>query len=159
MKIPAVTLWQPWARLVVNGNKKYETRSWTTSHRGVLAIHAAQRWNQELEAIAKRPLFNNAIAQGSGDSISECLSFGAVIGFVRVNAVEIITPDFVQGLIEQEMEFGDYRPGRFAWQLCDPVMLFDPIPTRGYQRLWNWIPGEGYEPRVKDALNRMRQRR
>lgn len=37
----AITLTQPWATLVAIGAKKIETRSWSTSHRGTLAIHAA----------------------------------------------------------------------------------------------------------------------
>ncbi len=37
----ALTLWQPWATLVAIGAKRVETRSWSTSYRGPLAIHAA----------------------------------------------------------------------------------------------------------------------
>ncbi|TRU31740.1 MAG: ASCH domain-containing protein [Microcystis aeruginosa Ma_QC_B_20070730_S2] len=39
----AISLWQPWASLVANGLKLYETRGWPTKYRGVLAIHAAKR--------------------------------------------------------------------------------------------------------------------
>lgn len=38
----AITIWQPWASLLVCGEKKYETRSWATSYRGPIAIHAAK---------------------------------------------------------------------------------------------------------------------
>src|SRR3990167_3828953 len=38
----AITLTQPWATLVALGHKRIETRSWTTSYRGPLAIHAAK---------------------------------------------------------------------------------------------------------------------
>lgn len=38
-----ITLWQPWASLIALGLKRYETRSWATSYRGKLAIHAAKR--------------------------------------------------------------------------------------------------------------------
>lgn len=37
-----LTLTQPWATLVAIGAKKIETRSWSTSYRGPLAIHAAK---------------------------------------------------------------------------------------------------------------------
>lgn len=37
----ALTLTQPWASLVALGEKRIETRSWGTSYRGELAIHAA----------------------------------------------------------------------------------------------------------------------
>ncbi len=39
----ALTLYQPWAQLVVLGIKTIETRSWSTSYRGPLAIHAGLR--------------------------------------------------------------------------------------------------------------------
>lgn len=39
----ALTLWQPWATLVALGVKTIETRSWGTSYRGPLLIHAARR--------------------------------------------------------------------------------------------------------------------
>lgn len=39
----AITVWQPWASLLVSGRKRYETRSWATSYRGPIAIHAAKR--------------------------------------------------------------------------------------------------------------------
>lgn len=41
--IKALTLWEPFASLVAYGVKRIETRSWPTSYRGPLAIHAAQR--------------------------------------------------------------------------------------------------------------------
>lgn len=39
----ALTLHQPWATLIAAGIKTIETRSWSTKHRGPLAIHAAAR--------------------------------------------------------------------------------------------------------------------
>src|SRR5258708_5270609 len=41
--VKALTLWQPWASLIAVGAKTIETRSWSTSYRGPLAIHAAKR--------------------------------------------------------------------------------------------------------------------
>ena len=38
----ALSLTQPWATLVASGRKQVETRSWTTSYRGPLLIHAAK---------------------------------------------------------------------------------------------------------------------
>lgn len=47
----AITLWQPHASLVAVRAKKIETRSWPTKYRGPLAIHAAQKWNDELSSM------------------------------------------------------------------------------------------------------------
>jgi hypothetical protein len=41
--VKALTLWQPWASLIALERKLVETRSWSTSYRGPLAIHAAKR--------------------------------------------------------------------------------------------------------------------
>lgn len=51
--LKALTLTQPWASLVAIGAKEIETRSWTTRHRGWLAIHAAAGW----DAAAKAAVF------------------------------------------------------------------------------------------------------
>ena len=40
--IKAISLWQPWASLIVCGAKEIETRSWSTKVRGTVAIHAAK---------------------------------------------------------------------------------------------------------------------
>ena len=37
----AITIWQPWASLLPLNIKLFETRSWATSYRGPIAIHAA----------------------------------------------------------------------------------------------------------------------
>lgn len=39
----AISLWQPWASLIAGGHKAIETRSWTTTYRGPLAIHATRK--------------------------------------------------------------------------------------------------------------------
>lgn len=38
----ALSIRQPWAWLIVNGHKDIENRSWSTSFRGPLLIHAAK---------------------------------------------------------------------------------------------------------------------
>jgi len=87
----AITLWQPWASLLACGAKKYETRSWATSYRGPIAIHAATarpsivlrkvfpllgEWGYALDYDAKRK-FLQAIADAFEDyaPIEDPLSF------------------------------------------------------------------------------------
>lgn len=43
-----ISLLQPWATLAVIGQKKIETRSWSTKYRGPLLIHASKRWDNNL---------------------------------------------------------------------------------------------------------------
>lgn len=42
-----LTLKQPWATLICDGMKEYEFRSWKTSYRGPLLIHAGMGIDQE----------------------------------------------------------------------------------------------------------------
>lgn len=47
----ALSLTQPWASLVAVGAKRIETRSWRTSYRGPLAIHAAKLRSRTLRMV------------------------------------------------------------------------------------------------------------
>lgn len=38
----------------------------------------------------------------------------------------------------KELLFGDWTPGRYAWELTDVKLLQKPIRTKGVQGLWNW---------------------
>ncbi len=42
--VKTLTVRQPWAALILAGIKHHETRTWTTAHRGQLAIHAGMSW-------------------------------------------------------------------------------------------------------------------
>lgn len=42
LKLPVLSIRQPYAWLVVNGIKDIENRSWRTHHRGPILIHASQ---------------------------------------------------------------------------------------------------------------------
>ena len=35
---------------------------------------------------------------------------------------------------------GDYTLGRLMWQFDQVEVLPEPVPARGYQRLWHWEP-------------------
>lgn len=43
----ALSIRQPWAWLIVHGYKPVENRTWRTSYRGPLLIHAAQKFDHE----------------------------------------------------------------------------------------------------------------
>ena len=39
---------------------------------------------------------------------------------------------------ENELLFGDWTPGRYAWEIAKVKMLETPIPAKGKQGLWEW---------------------
>jgi hypothetical protein len=115
------------------GLKKIETRSWTTSYRGTLLIHASK--GRAGAAIAATPFFWQYIPQ-FGE-----LPFGAIIGEARlVDVVRLeetgLPLELLDRLSLEERAFGDYRGGRFAWMLEDSVMWEETIPATGKLGLW-----------------------
>lgn len=142
-----ISLWQPWATLVVLGEKQFETRHWNTSYRGELAIHAARRWMRDqmeiavnFEDILGRHGFSWVHArqpQRISTTIWRGLPLGAVLGVVKL--IDTVPTDAAYNSIsEQERRLGNYSPGRWAWEL-EIIDLFDvPIPASGHQGFWNW---------------------
>lgn len=133
-KAYAISLWQPWASLIVIGAKRYETRGWDTSYRGPLVIHAARRFTIDERQICLSHPFRDVLA-GAGISHTRQLPFGAFLCIVDL--VEIVpTREVINFLSKQEIAFGNYLPNRFAWKLENVRRFPEPIPGRGYQKLW-----------------------
>jgi hypothetical protein len=140
-----LTLTQPFATLISIGVKKIETRSWSTSYRGPLAVHAAKgfpKWAKDLirgDAMFQEPLQEALDADGSPSQIIAMLPLGAVVAACRlVNCLYIGDPGVIYPNPKavlyppggREEDFGDYTPGRYAWILEDIIPLPEPIPLR-----------------------------
>lgn len=145
----AITLTQPWAQLVAIGAKRIETRSWNTSYRGPLAIHAAKglgpiggkKGYQKL--CATEPFYS--VLQDYGKAYAKVprelkelvenplMPMGYVIAVAKL--AHILPVDNVC-ISDQERAFGDYSPGRFAWFLDNVLKLRRPIPMKGALGLW-----------------------
>ncbi len=150
----AITIWQPWASLLVCGAKQYETRSWATTYRGPIAIHAAKK--DVFDALATIPVPVALEMKKLIGAEWKDLPTGAVIA--TANLIGCHEIDRIREMCcapqetgcwdcnhpwnwidatEQELMFGDWRPGRYAWELAN-VKQIDPIPVMGHQGLWNW---------------------
>lgn len=127
--LSAITLWQPWASLIAFGQKKIETRSWKTPHRGPLLIHAAKRFTGEQRAFCSRKPIKSALR---GIKPAD-LPLGAALCIVDLLDVSP-TDDFP--VEDPERSFGDYAPGRYAWTLGNLRPLLEPVPMTGRQSLW-----------------------
>ncbi len=140
----ALSLWQPWASFVVEGVKRFETRSWSTRHRGPLLIHAGQPRSRgsippEVDALA---------VQRWGSQWHRHLPFGALLG--EVDLVGVFPSEFVQTIFERdvwtaeaaklERTLGDFSASRFAWEVLNPKAWTTPIPYAGRQRLFQADP-------------------
>jgi hypothetical protein len=136
----AISLWQPWASLVVAGKKRIETRSWQTSYRGRLAIHAAKKWDAALAKLCQsEPL--GTLLDPEGKLVFNArvcpLPTGAIVGTVEV-AECVRVEDLCQHplLSELERKLGDYRPGRWLWLLAEATPLVVPAACKGTQGMF-----------------------
>jgi hypothetical protein len=131
-----LTIRQPWASLILHDLKTEEYRSWTTSYRGKLAIHAGGTLAADpddlmvVAALVERGTYGwyrPALA-----NVARWLSRlprGVILGTVYLVGVHQLIP-----------EHPSRRWGRFAWQLSGPVALAEPVGATGQLRLWHLPP-------------------
>jgi activating signal cointegrator 1 len=159
-----LSLQQPWASLVALQHKWIETRSWRTSHRGWLAIHASKSFPPYNREICYLDCFYEALWQFYGDGhdsiagpmragyVEKSLPLGSVVAVaelhdcVRIGARRKTYPAVRDGhtldvpipphLCTTENLFGDYTPGRYAWVFSQIRALDKPIPVCGRLGLW-----------------------
>jgi len=151
-----LTLTQPWATLVAIGAKRIETRSWHTSYRGPLAIHAAKgypdrglRFDEPFFMALWRAGIRPDMPIPTGAIVAVCTLLDCVPTHNPAVAVEPGKPWFtgarrgvgqhyyeVPPTDSNEYAFGDYTPGRYAWLLADVCALPEPIPCKGALSLW-----------------------
>jgi activating signal cointegrator 1 len=134
--VKALSLTQPWASLVAIGAKRIETRSWRTSYRGPLAIHASK------SGLAWSNISANYLAalKDGGITTIEELPFGKIVAICRLLDC-IPTEEAILSISRREETFGDYSPGRWAWLLSDIEPLLEHVPAKGALGLWEWNPG------------------
>lgn len=130
-----ISLWQPYASLIAQGQKQIETRSWPAPPSLIgqrIAIHAAKKWDRALRAVCQRFPFREDIAH------PEDLPRGAIIATAILTECRSTNGDWVDDLSEREYEYGDYSPDRFGWFLSDVECFLEPIPAQGKQGIWIW---------------------
>lgn len=150
-RIKVLSLWQPWATLVVAGLKGCETRSWLL-HTGRIGIHAAQRFDRECRALCRTEPFQSLLAGAGfkGEFAADQLPRGGIIGSVfggtryRVRSStsmnQVDSSDCVPLPGWPERELGDYRTGRCVQELSDPrACTLIKIPGR-QRYFWAEVP-------------------
>lgn len=113
----ALSIRQPWASAILNAGKSVENRTWSTSHRGELLIHAGLRDDPAgFERLAEL-----------GVAVPDDLPRGGVIG--RVQLVDVVTDSLSPWAI----------PGCWHWIFEDPEPL-PFVPLRGQLGLFDPVP-------------------
>lgn len=136
MKI--LSLLQPWSQLMVTGQKLVDTRSWNTSYRGPLFIHASGEINKRMKQIGLTPLetatsnehFRRAIINPN------LMITGKIIGMVYLDQVfkvenEPPPSEYFEKLTVKEIAFGNYELGRYMFFCSRAVEFKIPIICKG----------------------------
>lgn len=149
-----LTLTEPWASLVVDGQKTFETRYWPTSYRGRLFIQAAKGFPAEARATCYNEPFKSALTRRQDlDDYRRSMLFydpveflwkgcGKIIGVVEL--VDTARTEKVREALEavgnprslEELRFGDYSTGRWAFRFNRPRRFREPVPVRGSLGIW-----------------------
>ncbi|MDX2148063.1 MAG: ASCH domain-containing protein, partial [Planctomycetota bacterium] len=155
-----ISLWQPWATLMVIGAKRIETRSWQTKYFGPLAIHASKKWNGDSwEMCVLRPHFREALREFFPEPVSDSyamskksprmLPLGCIVGTVHLVGCASTQMLTLGPVSEQERAFGDFSIGRFGWITTQPRRLAKPIPFVGRQDRREGSEGLSKKPRKR----------
>ena len=104
-RLPALSIRQPWAWLIVNGFKDVENRSRRTHHRGPLLIHAGLNLSDFTDEEAER------IEAKYRVHVPERLDLGGIVGVV----------DVVDCVERHKSPW--YVDGNFAWVVANPRRL------------------------------------
>jgi|SRR5581483_1420720 len=149
----AISLWQPWASLMAIGAKVIETRSWCPPaelNGHDLAIHAALHFTREEQDLCFEEPFRTVLTEAgliepkrhTLPPTQFKLPLGAIVCVVRFDRAmptEYITkqtdgPFYLSG---REEAFGNYGPQRFGLKTSNLRRLLEPVPCRGFQKIWN----------------------
>lgn len=114
----ALTVCQPWAWALIHGPKRIENRTWHTSYRGPLLIHAgkSKEWLIDL------------LNDGTIVPMDEVV-FGAIIG--RVDLVACVRET------SEKVKEDLFAEGPWCWVMENPQPI-EPIPARGSLGFWGF---------------------
>lgn len=133
----AISLWQPWATLLVTGIKKIETRHWSTKYRGPLMIHASQTKKGMSSVLEiKRTLDTHAFYK---DAFPKDFDFGGYVGIVDlVDCVPTVLLNRHGAISDPIIEraVGNFQDGRYGWLTLHRQAFKNIVPAKGKQGFW-----------------------
>lgn len=169
----ALTIWQPWASLIIAGAKPYEFRGWRPPASIIgqrIVIHASAR-KIDLEEIAAlysilryrdheqykdaaaetclhpelaMPILKRAWKPHQTDPLPMACGLGtAIIGEPRLGT-EIAGEFGVRRANDSDRDLH----ANWGWPMLDIEAWPEPVPMRGAQGLWNWPTPEEFSDAV-----------
>ena len=130
-----LTIRQPHVAAIFAGLKRYEIRSWKTTYRGPLLIHAAGSYDYvAIEDVLGSSRHRRALGIGNERGVAHAarnLPMSAVVGMVEL--VDIVPTEDVP---RRGRGWGSFPPEHFAWRLTQPRALHRPFRVSGRLGLW-----------------------
>jgi hypothetical protein len=130
-----MTIWrvlsvqQPWAAAIISGVKPVENRTWATTHRGPLLIHASTRpdweapaWAWTAAGLEPPPADGRFVKKHRAAAIPT----GVILGSVTLTGVVDDSPSVWA------------QPDQRHWLMSDPEPWPVPVPAAGKLLLWTW---------------------
>lgn len=106
---------QPWIELILSGEKTIEVRTWKSTHRGSLWLHAGQKIDEKVRA------HYGLVAD---------LTIGAIVGHVDVEDCFSFTEDSWNSLQSSHRNLAPFDARYCGWILRNPCRIV-PIPYKG----------------------------
>ena len=114
-----LTIKQPWATLIMQGDKRFEFRSWQTKYRGDLLIHAGKGIDKE--AVKRLSKY-----------IPKDMTTGKILGKVTLVDCVKMSPEFKD--IYTDSPFKE----NYGLQLENVEVFDEPIEAKGKLSLWEY---------------------
>lgn len=156
MKLFALTIWQPWASLIVAGAKPYEFRGYPAARafrNSRIGIHAGKRKPVMAELRALRLKLQGENDTGLDAAIAlpllerwsqdpASLQLASVLGTAFMG--EPIRADRIPEYAARFTNDSDrHEHANYGWPLSDVRPLMPPVPYRGAQGFWTCELEEG----------------
>ena len=120
MKLPALSFWQPYAWLIVNGHAAVDSREWSPPDKYIgktIAIHASKRKVTKLEFESFLQMVKD-LKITKHPQTPDDFDYGAIVGTVQIDGVSKNSKSYFA------------HPGFFHWALSSPKTI-SPLPKKG----------------------------
>lgn len=125
-----ITVKQPWARLIAQGVKNIENRTWKTNYRGRVLIHASS-----IPVKMINP--NNVFTKEQWNSLSDGIQKEIICGKDYVNSAIIGSVEIVDCVVNHSSIWAE--KGVYNWVLANPILYSKPIENvKGKLSFWDY---------------------
>ena len=152
----ALSIVEPYASLIANGEKSFETRSWSPRYLGELAICVSK--NKNIMKASKiitdddvYSLFFTHINKLIGDGVipafqdmqfGKCIAITNIVDIYKIVSVKkdgVLLTSVCTGKSKcfalesfiKELLTGEWHEGWYAWELSNTRKIYKPFPVRG----------------------------